>query len=137
MAEQSPQDRRAQALAEISIMEIELIDAKSRIDVLQRSLDHANDRLVLVAEERLKYRDDAFLLRAKIVELATSMANIGLLTSKATEIMTAIGPMVMPLSQEKYDSDVAARIIRSLPAGVMEGAENAVEAALRGDQPQG
>jgi len=128
-------DRRAQALAEITTMQSELVEASSKINQLQRDLDQANDRIALLAEERRTYRDDSLLLRAKLVELSTSMANIGMLTAKATEIMTAIGPLVTPQSRQDQhdDSDGAAKVIRNLPLAVDSQAADAVEQALLGE----
>ena len=124
-------DRRAQALAEITTMQNELVEANSKIDQLQRMLDQANDRLAMVAEERKTYRDDSLLFRAKLIELATSMANIGLLTSKAPEIMMTIGPLVTAQAHQE-DSEKAAAIINSLPVGIGQSAADAIEKALHG-----
>ena len=128
-------DRRAQALAEITTMQSELVDAHSKINQLQRDLDQANDRIALLAEERRTYRDDSLLFRAKLVELSTSMANIGMLTAKATEIMTAIGPLVTPQSRQDQqdDSDGAAKVIGNLPPAVDRQASDAVAVALLGE----
>ena len=125
-------DRRAQALAEITTMQSELVEASSKINQLQRDLDQANDRIALLAEERRTYRDDSLLLRAKLVELSTSMANIGMLTAKATEIMTAIGPLVTPQSRQDQqdDSNGAGKIIRNLPPAVDSQALDAVAKGL-------
>ena len=128
-------DRRAQALAEITTMQSELVEAHSKINQLQRDLDQANDRIALLAEERRTYRDDSLLLRAKLVELSTSMANIGMLTAKATEIMTAIGPLVTPQSRQDQldDSDGAGKVIGNLPPIIDRQAADAVGQALLGE----
>jgi len=128
-------DRRAQALAEITTMQSELVEASSKINQLQRDLDQANDRIALLAEERRTYRDDSLLLRAKLVELSTSMANIGMLTAKATEIMTAIGPLVTPQSRQDQldDSDGAGKVIGNLPPIIDRQAADAVGQALLGE----
>lgn len=121
---------RANALAEINTMQADLVEANAKIDQLQRALDQANDRLALVAEERKTYRDDSLLFRSKLIELATSMSNIGLLTTKAQEIMMTAVAIATPQTQEQAHTEQAeaAEIVRNLPAA----SEEAVGNALRG-----
>jgi len=123
MVDQAPQDRRAQALAEIRSMQTELMEAHSKIDALERELARSQDTLSLVAEERKTYRDDSLLFRAKLIELATSMANIGMLTTTAQEIMMTIGPLTTSQTQQQVaqESSEASKLLSNLKA---------VEAAL-------
>lgn len=83
-------ERHAQALADIRAMHDELNTCHETIGQLRADLHRAEDRVVLLNEERDRYRDEAHLFRSKLIELATQQTNIGLLTIKAQEIMSAV-----------------------------------------------
>jgi chromosome segregation ATPase len=85
-------DRRATALAEIQEMHNDLHTAKSRIADLERELHREEDRVTMIVEERNHYRTENTRLNKHLVELATQMANIGLLTIKAQEVLASIEP---------------------------------------------
>jgi len=82
-----PMERRAAALADIQQMHDDLNEAHETIGQLRADLNRETDRCVMLAEERNRFRHDALVYRDKLVELATSMANIGLMTVSAQEIM--------------------------------------------------
>jgi len=81
---------RAQALEEINAMQRDLMLLHDEKAATERELQTAQDRVSLLIEERDRYRRDALVYRDKLVELATSMANINLMTIKATEIMQTV-----------------------------------------------
>ena len=86
-AVQPPMERRAAALADIQQMHEDLNEAHEHIGQLKADLNRETDRCTLLVEERNRYRHDALVYRDKLVELATSMSNIGLMTVAAQEIM--------------------------------------------------
>ena len=85
---------RAQALAEITKMQSDLVEAHVQIDKLSRELRNQQDRVSLLVEERDRWRSEAKLYNTRLIELATQVSNIGLLTRKAEEIMTTVHELV-------------------------------------------
>ena len=110
-------ERRASALAEVTKMQQDLILAHDEINSLKRDLDRVEDRVVLLTEERARYRQEAILYRTKLVELATSMANIGLLTMQAQEIMQTVKEIAAGETpqQAQAEQESAADAIANLP----------------------
>ncbi len=110
-------ERRAAALAEVTKMQQDIILAHDEIASLKRDLDRTEDRVVLLSEERTRYRQESTLYRTKLIELATSMANIGLLTMQAQEIMQTvkeIGEGETP-EQARAEQESAAAMVAALP----------------------
>jgi len=83
----SDMDRRAAALADVRQMSEDLHNAHAEIEQLKADLNQERDRCVMLVEDRNRHRHDALIYRAKLIELATSMANIGLLTVTAQELV--------------------------------------------------
>ena len=83
----TPHERRAAALAEIETMQHDLDAARVEIDQLKADLHQADDRMVLLMDERLRLRGEANVYRTSLIELATAMGNINLLTGRAVDIM--------------------------------------------------
>lgn len=81
---------RAQAIAEVTRMEQEIGLLHDENERLSRELNRAEDRVTMVLEERDRWRRDATVYRDHLVELATAMSNIGLMTVKAGEIMDSV-----------------------------------------------
>lgn len=102
-------DRRALALAEINKMEKDLIAAQQEIVALKRSNDRCEDRIEILVRDRDEYRRAAKIYRDKLVELATSMANIGLMTIKAQEIMRTVEEMIEETPEETAAEQESAR----------------------------
>src|SRR5260221_14245697 len=98
-------ERRASALAEVTKMQQDLILAHDEINSLKRDLDRVENRVELLTEERTRYRQEAILYRTKLVELATSMANIGLLTMQAQEIMQTVKEIVAGETPEQAQAE--------------------------------
>ncbi len=117
-----PNTARANALAEINQMQTELIDANRQISDLTAQLARSQDAMALVLEERRTYREASFLFRARLVELATSMSNIGLLTLKAQEIMQTIGPLISTETPEQAaaERESARQVVNNLPANLYD-----------------
>ena len=93
----TPMDRHASALANIQQLVDDLREAHEEIAQLKADLHREEDRCALlvadkdrIIEENKKDRSDAVLVRDKLVELATAMTNIGLLTIPAQEIMRTV-----------------------------------------------
>jgi len=102
---------RAQALEEVGRMQQDLMVLHDEKTALERELQTAQDRVSLLIEERNRWRHDAVVYRDKLVELATSMANINLMTIKATEIMQAVKELVkeVPAAESEEASKAAIR----------------------------
>ena len=117
MNNQATIDRRAQALAEVAQMEKDLHEAHNEVATLRRDLDRTNDRVDLLTEERTRYRTEATLYRSKLIELATSMANIGLLTIQAQEIMHTVKDIAAQETPEEAQAEraSAALMVQNLP----------------------
>lgn len=107
MNDQAAVDRRAQALAEVTKMQQDLIVCNDEIATLRRDLDRTEDRCTLLSEERARYRNEANMYRTKLVELATSMANIGLLTMQAQEIMMTVKEISARETPEEVEAEQA------------------------------
>lgn len=117
----SATERRAQALAEISQMQTELIAAKKEVADMREDLHRAEDRVTIMIEERDRYRGESTVYRTKLVELATSMANIGLLTVKAQEIMMTVKLLTDGETQEHAEGETesARQMVKRLAAGIV------------------
>lgn len=87
-------DRRAAALAELTKMQSDLMTAHDDVRSMERDLAREQDRVALLIEERDRYRHEASVFRSKLIELATAMANIGLLTIQAQEILKSAQEML-------------------------------------------
>lgn len=83
-------DRRAGALAEIQRMHEAMTAAAEEIGQLRADLHREQDRVVMMVEERDRYRHEAVHFRKLLIELATQLSNIGLMTRKADEVMTTV-----------------------------------------------
>jgi hypothetical protein len=83
----TPLDRHANALANIQKMIDDLQEAREEIAQLKTDLHREVDRSVLLNEEREYYRKMALRLQGEKTELATDLANIGLLTMKAQDMV--------------------------------------------------
>ena len=84
---------RVAALARVNQMHDDLINANAVINQLRVDLNREHDRVTLTLEERDRYRHEAVRFRKLLIELATQMANIGLLTRKAEECVSIVGEM--------------------------------------------
>jgi chromosome segregation ATPase len=85
-----PEDRHAAALADIREMHAELAAAHQEIGQLKADLHREQDRVALLTDERTRYRTEALIFRSRLIELATAMTNIGLLTVTAQEIVKVV-----------------------------------------------
>jgi len=111
-------ERRATALDEINKMQQDLILAHDNVAGLKRELDHTEDRLALITEERDRYRRHAHVYRGKLIELATAVANIGLLTVSAQEIMRTVNELITKAESPEEaaaEERSAAEIVKQLP----------------------
>jgi FtsZ-binding cell division protein ZapB len=84
------EDRHAAALADIREMHTELGRLREENGQLKADLHHEKDRVVLLTDERTRYRTEALVFRSRLIELATAMSNIGLLTVAAQEIVKVV-----------------------------------------------
>jgi hypothetical protein len=91
---QPPIERRAAALADVQQMHDDLISAHDEIGQLKADLARETDRCAMLVEDRNRHRRDGMIYRDKLVELATAMTNIGLLTAPAHEIMRTVRELV-------------------------------------------
>lgn len=116
-------DRRAQALAEINKMQTDLNACHAEIATLRRDNDRSADRVDMLVEERNRYRSEATMYRTKLVELATSMANIGILTMQAQEIMMTVKEISAKETPEESAAEQASArsAVEGLPRTVSNG----------------
>lgn len=89
-------DRRATALDEIRQMHDDLNEARETIRAFKKDLEREEDRRALLIADRERYLAEATLYRTKLVELSTSVANIGLLTLAAQDIMRSVHELLDP-----------------------------------------
>jgi uncharacterized coiled-coil DUF342 family protein len=82
--------RLAEAIAEVKATHEELRLAYDEIDQLRADLNKGNDRVILLDEERDRFRAEALVFRTKLIELATAMSNISLLCGKANDVVAAV-----------------------------------------------
>lgn len=94
-------DRRAQAIAEVAKMQDDLGACHKEIATLRRDLDRETDRCVMMVEERNRYRIESNVYKKKLIELARSMANIGLLTRQAEEVMMTVDDLAAAETPEE------------------------------------
>lgn len=126
MTEQSAIDRRAQALSEITRMQEDLITANKELSIARREIDRASDRVEMLIEERDRYRSESTTYRTKLVELATAMSNIGLLTVHAQEIMQTVRELTGAETEEqaRTERESAAKAIANLPRPLINAEVN-------------
>ena len=86
-------ERQASALMEIKQMHDELNAAKAAIAQLKADLHREEDRVIMMVEERDRYRHEALRLRKLLNELTTQMTNISLLARKAEEFVREVDEM--------------------------------------------
>jgi hypothetical protein len=111
-------ERRATALDEINKMQQDLVLAHDEATSLKRELERAEDRLALVTEERDRHRRYAHIYRGKLIQLATAVANIGLLTNTAQEIMRSVNELVAKAEtgeEAEAEKESAAEVVKKLP----------------------
>jgi len=85
---------RAAALVEFRMMQEEIDQLRADKIKLERDLQTADDRMVLVLDERNRFRKEANLYQAGLLELSTSMQDIGLLTEKAVKVREMVMAMM-------------------------------------------
>lgn len=83
-------ERRAEALAEVQQMNTDLLNAREDVEKLRLDVSRLEDRLTMALEDRNKYRSEALSVRAKLIELATSMASISLQCRAAEGIVMSV-----------------------------------------------
>lgn len=123
-----PLERRAQALAEITKMQEELIASNQRIaelerqlsdqqTMMQREINRQQARAEVAEEERAKYRAESHIYRGKMIELATSMSNVGKLVREAEKIAATANALRTgeTVQEAEAEQQEAAAIVSSLP----------------------
>lgn len=83
-------DRRIEAIAEVKQMHDDILALRDENGQLKADLHREQDRVTLVLEERNRYRHESVQFRKLLIELATQMTNISLLTVKAQEVVRAV-----------------------------------------------
>jgi len=82
-------ERQAQAIAEVQKMHDDFSACKEECDQLKADLNRSEDRLTMVIDERNRLRRELKIYQEKLIELATAMSNIGLLTNTAQSVMAS------------------------------------------------
>jgi len=83
-------ERRAAALAEVNHMNESLLAARDLIDQLKADLHREQDRVVMMVEERDRYRHESIRFRKLLTQLATKMVNAALLMEEAKDTLATI-----------------------------------------------
>jgi hypothetical protein len=89
----SDQERRAAALADIKHMHDQLTDAMATIGQLKADLHREEDRCEMLQDALKTSRHAELTVRKLLIELATQMSNISLLTVKAQEVVKTVNEM--------------------------------------------
>lgn len=129
VAPQNPHERRAQALAEITKMQEDLLAANKQIAEMERlrqeqvrdlqyQANHWQDRCAMAEEERGAYRAQAMLYQRKLVELATQMSDIGMLTARAQKVMDSVQCLLGgdDPNHGQAEQESAREVVNGLPA---------------------
>jgi len=90
------QERQAAVLSDIRKTMDELTALRRALVKMKGDLDRETDRVTMVTADRDHWQADALKLRKLLIELATQMSNIGLLTIKAQEIVQTVGGLDKP-----------------------------------------
>lgn len=83
-------DKQAEALAVVTTMRDELHDAHMMIDQLKVDLHICRENSNRIDEERRRYRAEALVFRSKLIQLATTLANVHLTTQAAADILKTV-----------------------------------------------
>jgi hypothetical protein len=132
-ADLSKQEVRQSILQNIHNMERELTAQVARVAELERALQTSEDRVYILSQDRQKYLQEAKLYRGKLIELATSMANIGLLTRDAEQIMMTVKELEAGETKEQADEErrSAAEAVANLPPRTVDDVADRVEGLLK------
>lgn len=93
-------DRRAAALADVHQMHEDLRKALDAIGQLKADLSRERDRCALLLQERRQLSSEMHLFRDKCMELATCVANIGLQTISAQNIVMTVRELTEKSGEE-------------------------------------
>jgi uncharacterized coiled-coil DUF342 family protein len=107
-------DHRVAALAKVTQMHDDLINANNTINQMRIDLNREHDRVQMMVEERDRYRHESLRLHKMLVELTTQMANIGLLTRRAEDYISAVheldrAPTPTTAALNELAADIAAK----------------------------
>ena len=83
-------ERQASALMEIKQMHDELNAAKAAIAQLKADLHREEDRVIMMVEERDRYRHEALRFRKLLMKLVIRHANAAMILEEAKEIVQEI-----------------------------------------------
>jgi hypothetical protein len=86
-------DHRVAALAKVTQMHEDLINAQNTISQMRIDLNREHDRVQMMVEERDRYRHESLRLHKMLIELTTQMANIGLLTRRAEDFVASVNEL--------------------------------------------
>src|SRR4051812_28517531 len=82
--------RRAEALAEIQEMHHQLSEAHAEIDQLKADLHREQDRVMMMIEERDRYRHESVRFRKLALTLAVKLTDAALILDRAKDEMHTI-----------------------------------------------
>ncbi|MGY3615710.1 hypothetical protein [Bradyrhizobium sp. USDA 10063] len=92
-ADASSLDRHAKVVVNIQRMRDDLVATHEANDQLRVELQREQDKVEMLIEERNRWRAEALIFRSRLIELATAMSNIGLLTRCAEEIVCTVNEL--------------------------------------------
>jgi len=113
-------DHRVAALAKVTQMHEDLINAQNTISQMRIDLNREHDRVQMMVEERDRYRHESLRLHKMLVELTTQMANIGLLTRRAEDYIAAVheldhAPTPTTAALNELAADLGAKQLEKTP----------------------
>lgn len=117
-------DKRAEALAEIRRMHDALNSANEENGQLRADLNRADDRLVLLMDERNRQRRENHILLTALIQLATEVEVINRQSARAVEVLKNANALMHEVDGSDPDDDT------SLPLGATHVSVDAAVAAL-------
>lgn len=99
-------DARAQAVADVQQLHLDFKSAQEEIAQLKADLNRERDRVTILTDERVRFRAESNIYRTKLIELATAMGNIGLLTGQAQTIMLATNELLNEVDGHGEDASM-------------------------------
>lgn len=118
MGDINPHERRAQALAEITQMQTDLVASNQRVTSLeaklrdqettmQREINKQEARAEIAEKSAAMYRAESHLYRGKMIELATTVSNVRKMTDEAEKITATVNAILHGETEEEFADEEA------------------------------
>jgi|SRR5580765_4224647 len=87
-------EKRAAALAEVQQMQDDLHAAHALIESLRKDLDRADDRMVLLMDERTRLRKEHHIVLTALIRLSTEVEVINRQSAAASDILRTANALI-------------------------------------------